>query len=448
MENKRYRILSLMITNARTIEVVDITPRDDVVVIEGPNGQGKTTVLQMLESAFKSDTDDKIVRDGEETAQSIVNLGDYTIRRTIKKGKPPTIEVRRVSDGKKAEMSATEFITDITGKVKKRPIALDIASIIDMDPKERLSTLMEIAGIDAGKVAELDERYKTLFETRRDEKKDLARLETGMNTLQAHAVPVAEPPSTADLAKRQKEISDSLAAIGRIADEKKREDEKIVAEDAEIKRLEGLIAEARKRRDIADKKSAELGKHLVNSNEVPLRKEAETIAAEINGVDEKRTAYTKHTEYQAAKKAWADQNATLTRTEKSLQSVVDEKKAVLAAGKYPIPHLSVDDGEIYFKEKHWSQLCESEKLKVALGIAQGLDPKLRVLVVRNGNAFDPESMRKVRAWAKENDFQIWMERVSSVPHLGGSVFLVEGKPLSEEEKKELIEQKKENGDDE
>lgn len=447
MENKRYRILSLMITNARTIEVVDITPRDDVVIIEGPNGQGKTTVLQMLESAFKSDTDDKIVRDGEETAQSIVNLGDYSIRRTIKKGKPPTIEVRRVSDGKRAEMSATEFITDITGKVKKRPIALDIASIIDMDPKERLSTLMEIAGIDAGKVAELDERYKTLFETRRDEKKELARLETGMNTLQAHAVPVAEPPSTAALAQRQKEINAELSAIEKICLEKKTADEKVNSENIEIDRLNELLRAAILRRDEAQKQSDDLVKKIVNSNEVPLRKEAETIASEMQEVDAKRSAYTKHVEYQAAKKAWADQNGALNRTEKSLEAVVEEKKAVLAAGKYPIPHLSVADGEIYFKNKHWSQLCESEKLKVALGIAQGLDPKLRVLVVRNGNAFDPESMRKVRAWAKENDFQIWMERVSSVPHLGGSVFLVEGKPLSEEEKKDLIEQKKENPDE-
>jgi energy-coupling factor transporter ATP-binding protein EcfA2 len=437
----------MQIINAGTIEMLDVTPREDVVIVEGANGHGKTTLLRMIEMAVKSDTDEKIVRDGEETATGIINLGEYTLRRVIKKGKTPTIEVRKTSDGKRVEISATEFIADITGRQKKRPIALDIAGIVGMDAKERLSVMLDIAGIDPEKIAELDARFKTQFDSRRDEKKELTRLEGSMNTLAVHAKPVDAPASTADLAKAAKVATDNLEYIHALQRDIRIADRSLSDADEEIARLQSLIEEQEKKKKEIKAGRDILEKRLSLTDEDAAIKEQEAVSSEMATADAKRTEYNNHVAYRTAKESWAKQQGVVDKAEKALTATIKEKKDLLATGKYPIPNLEVREGEIYFKDKHWDQLCESEKLKVALGIAQGLDPKLRVLLVRNGNAFDGESMRKIRAWAKQADFQIWMERVSSVPHLGDSVYLVEGKALTEEEKKAIIEQKKENPDE-
>lgn len=447
--SSRYRILSMQITNARTIEVLDVTPREDVVIVEGTNGQGKTTVLQMIEMAVKSDTDDGIIREGEETATGIINLGEYTLRRVIKKGKTPTIEVRKTSDGKRAEVSASEFIADITGRQKKRPIALDIAGIVGMASQERLAVMLDIAGIDPAKIAELDAQYKTQFDSRRDEKKELTRLEANMNTLAVHAKPVDAPASTADLAKRRDELVKIRALPEKLFEETERTQQGIEYWDAAVAECERKLEEAKAKLKEAEEKHRDTLKQEAEAKiaAAAINDEYYDIDRKIMNADRDREAYNNYLAYKSAKESWAKQQSVVDKAEKALAATIKEKKDLLDSGKYPIPNLEVREGEIYFKDKHWDQLCESEKLKVALGIAQGLDPKLRVLLVRNGNAFDDESMRKIRAWAKQADFQIWMERVSSVPHLGDSVYLVEGKALTEEEKKEIIEQKKENSDD-
>lgn len=443
MENKHYRILSMQITNARTIEFLDITPKEDVVVIEGKNGQGKTTVLDMIEMAVKSDTAEGVVRDGEESATSIINLGEYTLRRIIKKGKPPSIEVRRVSDGKKIDQSASEFIADITGKVKERPIALDIAGIVGMDAKKRLATLLSIAGIDPAKITELDTRHKSLFEDRKDQKKELARLEAHMNSMGAYAVPVQEPASIADLTKRHDDIKKIMDAPAKISEETERAQQAVKSCGDRVIELRKQLAEAEAKLKEAEKVHADtLGK------ETAAKQSAEKAQPEYNAIQKQlaeaetnQTAYSNHCSYKKAKEEWAKQQSVVDKAEKALAENISQKKALLESGRFPTPNLTVEDGEIYFKETHWDQLCESEKLRVSLAIAQGLDPKFRVIIIRNGNAFDEENMAKIRAWAKETDFQVWIERVSSVPHLGDSVYLVEGKALTDDEKESIINSK-------
>lgn len=438
-----FRILSLQIMNARTIEMMDITPTADVVKLQAENGNGKTTVLDIIESVFtRQCLDDRIVRRGEDSAIGSINLGEYVIKRVIRKDKTPTIEVRSTATGKKADISAEEFVAKITGKNGDRPIALDISRIVGMDGPKRTALLLACAGIDAVKLAEVNTKHKDAMDTRKDEKKALDRAEAAMKEFEKYAMPVSEPPSTADLVKQQKEVADKLEAIAKIAESKTKEDDKIVAEDAEIKRLEGLIAEARARRDIADKKSAELGKQIVNSDEVPLRKQLEKIAADTGTADAKRENYNNHKKYAEKKAEWQKQYQVLAKAEKDLEAIVEQKKTLMESGKYPTPNLSVQDGEIYFKGTHWSQLSESERLKVALAIANGLNPQLRVLLIRDGNAFDDNAMAQIAAWAKTNDFQIWIERVNSIPSLGtDTVYIVEGKAISEEEKKEIIKAK-------
>jgi len=77
----------------------------------------------------------------------------------------------------------------------------------------------------------------------------------------------------------------------------------------------------------------------------------------------------------------------------------------------PIKGLSVDKDGVTYKGFPFSQLSDSEQLKVSMAIAMAVNPKLKVIRVRDGSLLDEENMKIIREMANNNDFQIWIERV-------------------------------------
>lgn len=61
------RIVNLHVENVKGIKVVDITPPDDLVVISGNNGQGKSSILDAIYWALNgtSTIDEKPIRNGQ-----------------------------------------------------------------------------------------------------------------------------------------------------------------------------------------------------------------------------------------------------------------------------------------------------------------------------------------------------------------------------------------------
>ena len=48
-----YRILNLVVTNFKGIEVIDITPESDIVQIQGKNDAGKTALINSIMVALE-----------------------------------------------------------------------------------------------------------------------------------------------------------------------------------------------------------------------------------------------------------------------------------------------------------------------------------------------------------------------------------------------------------
>ena len=78
------KIVQLTAENVKRLSVVEITPKGNVIVIGGKNGQGKTSVLDAIEYALAGDPAAKMpVRRGEEKAHVVVELDDLIVKRTF-----------------------------------------------------------------------------------------------------------------------------------------------------------------------------------------------------------------------------------------------------------------------------------------------------------------------------------------------------------------------------
>jgi hypothetical protein len=114
-------------------------------------------------------------------------------------------------------------------------------------------------------------------------------------------------------------------------------------------------------------------------------------------------------EANAALTALRDKAEELTA---KLAEIDAKKRAKLDGAKYPVQGLALGDDGILFNGLPFAQASSAEQLRVSVGIGLASNPRLRVLLVRDGSLLDPASLAMMREMAESAEAQVWIERVS------------------------------------
>ena len=104
---------------------------------------------------------------------------------------------------------------------------------------------------------------------------------------------------------------------------------------------------------------------------------------------------------------------------------LDKTKAeALAAASFPVAGLGFDDMGVTYQGVPFSQASSAEQIRVSVAMAMAMNPKLRVLRIKDGSLLDAETLEALRAQVEENDFQLWLERVGNADE--GAVIIDDG----------------------
>jgi DNA repair exonuclease SbcCD ATPase subunit len=107
---------------------------------------------------------------------------------------------------------------------------------------------------------------------------------------------------------------------------------------------------------------------------------------------------------------------------KALTAAIDkraeERLEAIGKAKMPVDGLSFGDGVVTFNSLPLEQASDAEQLMISTAIAAALNPKLRVLRIRDGSLLDDDAMERLATFATERDFQIWIERVDGSGTVG------------------------------
>jgi hypothetical protein len=96
-----------------------------------------------------------------------------------------------------------------------------------------------------------------------------------------------------------------------------------------------------------------------------------------------------------------------------LEKMDAKKAALLDAVTFPVEGLGLSENGVTFGGVPFEQASTSEQLKTSVAIGLALNPTLKVLLVRNGNALDKDSLLAVAEQAAKADAQVWCEIVVS-----------------------------------
>ncbi len=414
------KIVELRTENFMGIKLAEIKPDGDMVVIGGRNGQGKTSLLDSIECAIRGKKfhPDKPVRDGAKSGEVSLDLGDLKILRKFNADGTGTITVER-KDGFKAPRPQ-EVLDSLAGAISFDPLEFS-----RLDPKARLDLVRGLAGVDT---RDLEQRRSVLYDERtavnRATKNLDARLDTMDHYPDAPAVAVSVAALADELSKaeehnrtRKRHHEESLSiedSIDTSLDELTRMKESVAAVEEALaeKRVDLGVAftafEAMEEQD-----TDELRRAIEQSEAVNLQ-----VAANLRRAEQSEEA-----------RSSAVHSSSLTE---QIQSLDAEKAAVIAEASLPVPGLSFSESEgVTLDGIPFEQRSSSEKLDASIRIGMALNPKLHVMLVRDGCVLDGEAMERIGKVAHEEGYQLFIERVGTGD--AGAIVIEEGEIVTEGE---------------
>lgn len=421
------KVLRLQTQGFKRIVAVDITPQGDVVNVGGDNAEGKTSLLDSIMAALggADAAPIKPIRTGDEFAAIRVELGDDKPALIVTKYFDEVGEKLRVetADGDEIKAGQTK-VSDLLGRMTFDP--LEFARMKATDQGAELLRHAPLT-IDLGKLAAED---KADVAARRDINRDAKALKARIEAIPAVTDLPDEKPDVDALTATLATAAEVNTAIERERAARERLVEAIARDQGELAAKRGEAVELRRRADAAEKAAIALAAGIENDQEQfhalpPLAEPVDTsvVTAAIN---EARVVLNKFDRRAARNALIADFEAMRVSSE-GLTARMTERAQVrakaLAEAQLPVPGLSLarmcdavpgEESEeliAVYDGEPFAQASGAQQLRVSMRLAMAANPKLRVMLIRDGSLLDSKGMATVREMAADGNYQVWLESV-------------------------------------
>ena len=404
------KIVELKAENIKKLVAVEIRPDGNVVQITGRNGQGKTSVLDSIWWALGGGAavQAEPIREGERFAKITLDLGDIMVTRTFKKDKEGGTSSSLFVEGRDGtKFSSPQAVLDgVLGKLTFDP--LEFARMKPRDQFDVAKTFVsgfDFEACEAEKQACFQKR--AILSRQSKEKKAAASqvvVPAGPKPF-TDETPILNEISFADTHNMQMSSRKSNRETAYQTIARNREEAKKLLNEAN--ELEAQISESGPLPELKDVTEIMRRLAVARDGNAAWRAEASRTTLEDEAENLEGEA-----------RAMTDRMAALE----------EGKRAAIAAATLPIDGLSFGDGSVTLRGVPFDQASDAERLRASVAIAMALNPKLRVVRIRDGSLLDSTSMGLVAEMAEQRDCQVWIEKVDETSSIG---FVVEDGRLAE-----------------
>lgn len=414
-------ILELHVENVKRIKVVNIKPLTNPVIIGGMNGQGKSSVLDAIMYAMTGAKalPEKPIREGQDELNITVTLDDYIITRTCYRKKNgemgSTVEIKK-TNGERISSPQT-FLDSLAGKMVFDPLEFS-----RLKPKEQLERLKAFVDLD---FSEMDGRKQSAYDERTNVNREIKFLESkfvdGTPALEQKEISIeALLKELEEISAKNREyervntdLSRQLEAFNRVKRDISLTEAKIVALQDDLKKLN---VQLQKERDLlSDLQILSDSGSVIDQSEINQKiKNAENINRQLRQSREQREIQGKVRELKTKSQSFTHQ----------IEFIDKGKERAMAEAIFPVPGLGFNENGITFNGLPFDQASSAQRLRVSLAMGIALNPKLKIMLIRDGSLLDEESLQVISEMGQETDTQLWIERVGMGSH--GSIIIEDG----------------------
>lgn len=396
------KIINLYAENLKRLTAVEISPDGNLVQITGKNGQGKTSVLDAIWWALDGvkNVQAKPIRDGEEKAVVRLDMGEVKVTRrfTAQEDGSYTTSIT-VENAEGARFSSPQSMLDkMLGELTFDPLAF-------MRMKDRDQVLAMRSLVPDFDFEQAEASIKIAFDKRTESNRTAKDARAAANQIELELPDtIPERVNFSDLSKEWNDAHIKNAEIDQEAKRQSEFDAERTNVALEIKRL--------------TEKLEKLDQMIEDFDPIPDRIDTDAIRAKMDTVEANNqiaeNAERRDFLLEQAKEA-EQLSEALTR---DIDRIKAEAQGAIAGADMPIDGLSIDQGVVHLQGIPFAQASDAQQLQASIGIAMALNPKLKVIRVRDGSLLDDDAMTTLTEMAEKHDYQIWIERVDSSGTIG------------------------------
>lgn len=413
------KIVQFNAENIKKLRAVEITPKGEIVTIAGRNGQGKSSILDSIWWALTgtSHIQEQPIRKGETKARIRLDLGEIVVERRFTESGGSSLFVDNAEGARYT--SPQKMLDALLGELSFDPLAF-----CRMEPRKQFDELRRVAKVEVD-LDKLEGLSRSDFAKRTDVNRDA-------KAKRAQAEGIIVPAGTPEEPVNEDALVEELQKAGEhnadIEARKTRRESALAAVAFGKQKADEKMAEAVRLRDQAAAVEAEAASLLDSAKELEDRlRGAEELPPPIDlagvrvRIADARTV-NRNVELKKTRAALIEAaegfEAQARELTASIEARDQAKAAAIATAKMPVEGLSFGDGHVTYNGIPLAQASTAEQLRVSLGIAMAANPKIRVIRIQDGSLLDEDSMAEVAAMAKANDYQVWIERVSTDGKVG------------------------------
>lgn len=387
-----------------------IAPGGSHVAVVGQNEEGKSSVLDSIEYALSGlgSVCERPIRDGESSAKTIIELDDYVVTRTFTAAGGGTLTVK----AKTGKLSSPQAVLDsIIGDLSFDPLSFTRAK-----PTEQAELLRKLVGIDT---TALDGEYAGLYARRTEVNREVSNLTAHING------------RTYNPSLPEKEIDAKDIVAARAEDQKKNDAYRKAREDYNqiVRMIDQTISESRKAYETVQSLERQLAAakehfRLLGAQKDALEDQKKVFVLPPTDIDlskfdqqiveaqQKNFAIRANNQVRELVNNLSVQKLQAASLTVQLEDITKRREKMISEAKYPIVGLGFSStGSVTFNGIPFEQLSTAQRLKISAAIGIALNPKLRVMLIRDGSVMDDDTLAELVKLADEHNTQLWIERV-------------------------------------
>ena len=411
--SQELKLIELKAENFKRLKAVRITPTGAVTPITGKNGAGKSSVLDAIAAALggSGQIPDMPMRAGTTKAEVVLDLDGIVVRRNWNaSGTSLTVTAK---DGSKLA-SPQRVLDQLINSV-----CFDPLSFSRMSPKEQSATLARIAGVDLAAYAT---KRQAVYDQRTAANRAAKDQKTRLSSMPEHADAPDEPISVQELVGKLTEAEQVNGQRERlkssIREAEKARDETSSGITQRSARIQALEAELEAAKADLTKWRNHFDKTVVALEEAKKAFDAAPFIDTAPIHDQMRSAESVN-ERVRAKKARQALAAEVRKSEdfaanldRQVETIDEEHRQAIARANLPVPGLSFTSDGVMLNGVPFNQASTAEQLRTSVAVGMSLNPKLRLMLIRDGSLLDAESMGVLAEMATQFGGQVLIERVA------------------------------------
>lgn len=402
------KITALEAENVKRIKAVALTPAPTgLTLVGGNNNQGKTSVLDALAWALGGDRfrPDAAQRDGAlAPAHLMVKLSNGVV--VERKGKNASLTVTDPTGRRSGQQLLNAFV---------EPLALDLPRFMDASDKEKADILLRIIGIGT-ELHTRDMEIKALYDKRTFTGQLAAQKKHFAEELISYPEAPDEPVSASELIRQQQDILARNGENQRLRAQYAELEQQVQQCVDELKRTRERIATLQQLADELDAKHTKLFNQRETARKTVSQLQDESTAeleASIRDIEDTNRKVRANLEKSRAEDEAVQYDSEYKRLTEQIAQKRADRMALLNGADLPLRGLSVEDGALTYKGKHWRDMSGSDQLRVAAAIVRRLNPDCGFVLLDKLEQMDMTTLQEFSAWLEAEHLQAIATRVST-----------------------------------